>query len=783
MTGVVIIGGQPPVNVDLGDGSQTTAVIVGGPDAAAQALQAAARAETAAASADADAAAASTARDQVLPAATQVATDAATVATQRAEVLIARDQSVSSAASAAAAASTTSATVANAAVQRETLAALETAMAASATDALGVVFGLNADEGVYRKPAAGPLVRVSDTQRQIGARSEAFAFNAPGADAFVFSNTDSGGVVREIARISGAGVATFAGVRGETIEITNPPYPVFEQYEMLGSLGPVLPVFDTDSGGISRIVGYIPTSPVTSGGSAGSTVPEDDIRAYVPAIDQTGTIDVSGLIKSAHDAAQTAGRTTMYLEAPYLAPTAMFLGNVHFRTRSGRGQLIGTYRKQVLPANLPSLPALPDLVPERHLARFSAAVAAASPSNPAVLAYMSDSWGNANQLVGLHSQFEYMLRRALRLQYGEQANRILVVNRALGGSTWDDAAGTPTALYSQVTWAPTATPWLNYVTSLDLTALGLGSAVKPHLCMAMFGMNHGVPASATTLNNITTVLNALAGISPTPDVVLVAGTIPSTMHPTRGTKDALEARLSMAGLVRSEAAMRGWGLVDFGRIMGAVHWGQDERLTYFRRVVQNVSVEWPYTYPQETVDFACIFQAPGQTNTFWTTGDGVLSCTLSSVPGNRVVLERDGPTGNVAVTVFAGTGVVSIPRFVTAVAAATGAATPRVEICAQGPHLTVRFRNVILLDGPVHRGGGQHAPVIGFGGGSITLDAVDVAVSEFSLVEPSLTAIDLWGATNNGALGGNGASADGNHLSEPGRAAIFGRGLLGTRWS
>lgn len=64
-------------------------------------------------------------------------------------------------------AGTTTATVANAAFQRATLAELETAMTASAVGLIGVVFTAGADEGVYRKPASGPLVRDSATQRQI----------------------------------------------------------------------------------------------------------------------------------------------------------------------------------------------------------------------------------------------------------------------------------------------------------------------------------------------------------------------------------------------------------------------------------------------------------------------------------------------------------------------------------------------------------------------------------------------------------------------------------------
>jgi multidrug efflux pump subunit AcrA (membrane-fusion protein) len=72
-------------------------------------------------------------------------------------------------AQAQAAAITTADTVAGAAVQAVSLAALQAAMSASATDALGIVLFPDPDEGEYRKQANGSLLRVSDTRRQLAA--------------------------------------------------------------------------------------------------------------------------------------------------------------------------------------------------------------------------------------------------------------------------------------------------------------------------------------------------------------------------------------------------------------------------------------------------------------------------------------------------------------------------------------------------------------------------------------------------------------------------------------
>lgn len=83
------------------------------------------------------------------------------------------DAAEASAEAAAAAADTITDSIANAAVHRETLAALTTAMAAADEGALGVVYGLNDDEGVYRSDGAGGLTRDSDTLRQTEARLDA----------------------------------------------------------------------------------------------------------------------------------------------------------------------------------------------------------------------------------------------------------------------------------------------------------------------------------------------------------------------------------------------------------------------------------------------------------------------------------------------------------------------------------------------------------------------------------------------------------------------------------
>jgi hypothetical protein len=48
-----------------------------------------------------------------------------------------------------------------------------------------------------------------------------------------------------------------------------------------------------------------------------------------------------------------------------------------------------------------------------------------------------------------------LLRRALRTQFGDLRDRLVVANRAIGGTTWDDAAGVPssTTVTSTRSWS------------------------------------------------------------------------------------------------------------------------------------------------------------------------------------------------------------------------------------------------------------------------------------------------------------------------------------------
>ena len=515
-----------------------------------------------------------------------------------------------------------------------------------------------------------------------------------------------------------------------------------------------------------KIVAVIPWST----GGFPVTYEPNDIRVLTPGVRLDGAMNQDTAIIRAHDIASAAGYQEILIEGEVVATDAVFLGNVHFRSATGRGKLTGAYRKRVIPLSATPLAPLVDVTPA-HLARFNAAVSVATPAAPAHVVIMSDSWGNPNQRIGEHSQFEEQLRRALRAQYGSDADCINIVNRAIGGTTWEDAAGIPDE--SLPPWyTDGGADWLDYITTMDLTDDGFGAAEVPSLIILMFGMNQPEAMTAADFDWIEHVLDTLQAVSPQPDILMVAGATPSSMSATRGTRAAQEARLSYAGTTRAFAAVRNLGVIDFGRYFDAAHWGEDLRRGYFVRLAEEEVTALTYTWPQECRDFAFQMTVDGTDADFWATGDLVIQ--LSDVIGNTLVLDED-VGGNLAFTVYAATGKVSIARTVTGVDAVVGS-DGIITFSVQGPSLIVQWRGNEVYNGPVHRGIGLFTPTISNGGTSDgTMNYA--AIGEYPACVPSLTAIEAWGDAS-GDFGGN----EENHLSEKGRAAIFTRALLETRF-
>lgn len=631
--------------------------------------------------------------------------------------------------------------------------------------------------GLYRKDA-GPVATLiaslptSTRLNAVAAVSEG-DFQNLGLAAHNFVVKDAQGRDITVASIDANGVLVSRGVQTgaasvASLTVGGAAVATVESYEIIGASGGTY-IVDADN----RIMGYVPPSQSTAPES--TQYPPDDIRSFDPTIDLTGSADMSARIKIAHDAAFAAGLRHLYIEGPILAPSALFLGNVLFLTRGGKGRLIGTYRKRVVPMASRTAPTWSRIVPERHLKRLRAKLATATAADPAIIAYMSDSWGQPNQLVGPQSEFEEYLRREMVRQFGVDAAKIRIVNRAVGGTTWTDARGT--LVQGVQSWVTGVNlPWTSYVTAIEQADL-TPTTRTPDVVLFMFGMNHGAALTAAEVQDMRDVVATIAAVSPTPDIVFVTSTVPSAMSPTRGTKASQEGRQALAGYTRGYAAQRGHGLIDIARTFDCAHWGFDPWALSWTRIAAAETVTIPYTLPQACNDYGLDLVITGVATTFWALGDGLLTFPLSPATGNALILERDSGTGNIAYTINTANGKASVARTVSTLTA--GGSDRPLTVAMLGEDLIVKWGGATVFNGPVDRHWAEFTPTVAFGSGgtaSVTLTAA--YVGEAATVMPSLTDLDLWGGDAT-AIGGN----DENHLSEPGRAAIMAATLAATRFA
>jgi hypothetical protein len=169
-------------------------------------------------------------------------------------------------------------------------------------------------------------------------------------------------------------------------------------------------------------------------------VTPDDVLHFVPDLDLTGSRDESERLKAAHDSAAARGYRDLFIEGPVLAPGLAAVGQVLFRTRTGAGRLIGTYRKRVIPLSAPPARLPSGIHPRRHLPRFLSAMAKASAERPATIALLSDSWGMPNQRIAPTSAFVGALMRRLRQEFGPAARHVRLQNHAVGATRLLEAA-------------------------------------------------------------------------------------------------------------------------------------------------------------------------------------------------------------------------------------------------------------------------------------------------------------------------------------------------------
>ncbi len=500
--------------------------------------------------------------------------------------------------------------------------------------------------------------------------------------------------------------------------------------------------------------------------------------------DTTGRIDCSDAIRAAHDAAAALGfRYLWFPPGDYFAPTLTGCGNVIF---IGPGRLIGAYRKHIIPEHLPPRPFYSDVVPLTHLRNFLAAVAAATPSNPAVVVGMGDSTTKNGSPIGRADTMTDHIHRRLSETFFE--NTIRYLNYGIGGLGWEHAAAPAMDTSIKAGW----------IASHDLSWIGHVIAAQPDLVLLNFGQNNG---NAFDFNNVRFVIDALrsasadrvAGGKRPIDLLLLtpfpASNMPGPNNDLVKGRKRLDGLDGVAGYLRSFCRVHNFGLIDVHRVGCLVRDGYDVRERAMVRILTDAREQSiPFVAPVATDDFEIKFTVEGECGrTFW--DNGALHLTLSPKFGNELVLERDSGSGRLAVTVYAADGAVARPRLVTTVPATIRGDQINFTIYVKDSRLFIDRKDVLVMDASIERHGGAFTPKLSFGSGAIvegvTIDWFNASVQTLSM--PTITNADMFGIPEQSGRytsviepgGGNGV----NHLSSLGHLMVLGAALDATRFA
>jgi lysophospholipase L1-like esterase len=522
---------------------------------------------------------------------------------------------------------------------------------------------------------------------------------------------------------------------------------------------------------------------IGSGGGGISYVP-NDVRNFIGAgntLDNTGATDMSALIETAHNNAQAAGFRTMWFPpGNYLAATLNSVGNVIFM---GPGVLVGAYRKRITPENtFVGVPSRFDIQPA-HRKRFDQAVAAATPSNPAVVVLFGDSTTDGGSPTSDIDTPKFILQQMFRQIYGPAAQNILIFHRGIGGQTWTTANVVGNAIPNIInhnvgSWFTNyANLWLSYI-----VAVLCPDAVTrpPDLVLCNFGMNDAQNFDYTQMLAALAyiIANTAQRFSLPPDLWFLTNYNPSLMDSNFNTQADQEGRDFVAGFTRTYAQSQGYGLLDRHRIACMAKDGFDPRKSNILDVSDTSGTLLPYSMPQQCTDFGFFITLPATPLTqLWNLGQMII--TLSSKPGNTLVLDCDSTTNNLAVTVYRATGDVQIARTVSAFNCTTGGNGLYINAC--GPQIIVgcgpefSFEQVVpefwLPPIWAHRHGGLFTPNISMSGGPGTAGlVVRGRAGVFASTMPIIVDYEQFGVTGQSVTGYGGDGQ--NHMSSLGFGAI-----------
>lgn len=478
-----------------------------------------------------------------------------------------------------------------------------------------------------------------------------------------------------------------------------------------------------------------------------------------------GGADDTQAVQTAINTARSRGN--MYVQIDRDVTCTGALANRSNVVFVGEGSLTGegAYRRQVTEAGAPSLPPrFGDLVPHRHMRRFSGA---ASP-RVVLVGSSTGSW-QPNTVDGVSSLPNLLHNRLLE---ANPEKKIAFFNRAIGGQTFGTLNGVPSSFPAW--YADQAKPWLDYVKDL-----------APDVVFIVMGSND---ANSLTLATLKSVVDKIKAFPKLPDIVFVTqpsvALDPHEALASYGTKAGQEGRDYAAGLVRTFAKFEGYGLVDGNRMGGIVLDGRDLLDTASRRVLTNVTLPtggFISTIPCHDFSMRVRF-----------TGDAAAIVAAFSNAENPVHL-RLGAGGDPG----AGGDIVFIKRNAAGkfefVFWADGTAykgittefdfptqTFALDLAKIGTNLIVSIpgqEDAVRMVFPIKAHGGEFLPRIAqhasMGGGPF--DKLEfLNVGEPRRYIPTLTGVQAFGEPNAGAntqlpYGGNGV----NHFSSVGTRAIY----------
>jgi hypothetical protein len=457
----------------------------------------------------------------------------------------------------------------------------------------------------------------------------------------------------------------------------------------------------------------------------------------------TGTGDESAALQAAVSSASAAGiRSLDFGDLTINAPSASGLDAVIFRGAKGRGQLVGPYRKQVIPYGAPAaILARPAIIPSVHLPALRAASSRS-------FVVVGDSTVRTSRAGVMGARMTDFLSAALQRAYPG----IAYWDRSIGGSTFANLLSVPSSGFP-LWYTDQARAWLAYVAD-----------VAPHAVLCVFGENDGAGLTFETLDSVRA---ALLGLTPVPDVLFATCNTPSsTVAPT---KAAREQRERNAGMVRSFARRRHHGVLDFGRQCSIVRDGVDTVEAPLIRQQVSVAGSLPLTLP-ECGGYAMNFRS-GANLTGILAGGAILELPLSGMAGNSLLFRLAGSVWEYrlqtsdtrAVVDWTSTGVSSVGDL-----DFTVRSTGQV-ICA--------LNRIVVVDTIMDRAGGLFTPLIGRKGDPLFTFAVTIvssAIEEPLICAPELTDPEMYGV---------GADLQINHMDDRGRVAVYERLINATTWA